>query len=154
MAPDPVQRSTTTGASRSGHRVDRPAGQQLGLRSGHEDPRPDEQLDVAEGGAAGEVLQRLASRPPRHQRVVLLLLGGRHVVDEDEAAEGHVEDVGEQQLGVPLGRRDPGLPKDVGGRSAQRAGHCSSASSRAARSASMHDWRTGPRSPSSTWSRL
>ena len=78
--------------------LDGPAGQQLGLGTGHEDARPDEQLDVPEAGGAGQVLERLARRAARHQRVVLLgLVGRRYVVDERQPGAVDAEDVGEQR---------------------------------------------------------
>ena len=48
IAPEPVHRSTTTGALELARPVDRPAGEQLGLGPRHEDPGPDRELDVAE----------------------------------------------------------------------------------------------------------
>ena len=57
--------------------LDRPPGEQLGLRPGHEDPRSHLQLDVAERGRTGQVLQRLAGGPPGDQLLEALtwLLG-------------------------------------------------------------------------------
>ena len=43
--------------------VDRPAGQELGLRAGNEDPWPDLKLHVAERSDAGQVLERFAGSP-------------------------------------------------------------------------------------------
>ncbi len=59
-----------------GRLLDRPPGEQLRLGPGHEDPRPDGELDVAEVGAAGEVLERLAGGAAPDQAGVLLG-GGR-----------------------------------------------------------------------------
>ena len=42
------------------YRVYRPADHRLGLRPGHEDARPDLEFQVAEEGAPGDVLERLA----------------------------------------------------------------------------------------------
>src|SRR3954466_1600081 len=57
MAPDPLPRSTTRAPSRPVPRPGPPPGERLGPRPGHEDTRPDGQLEEAEGGAAGEVLE-------------------------------------------------------------------------------------------------
>ena len=159
IAPDPVQRSTTTGASQvAPARVDRPAGQQLGLRARHEDPRPDGSSTWR--NAAVPVRCCSGSRAARRATSASYrcLLGGRARRRRGRAGRaGRAEHVGEQ-----LARRRarglrprPRAARRRAGRQPRAArGHCSSASSRAARSASTHDCEDGPRSPSSTWSRL
>ena len=76
IAPEPVQRSTTTGTrpvvDHGLRLLDGPAGQQLGLGPGHEHAGSHGQLHVAEGGGAGEVLQRLPGRAAGDQGVVRL----------------------------------------------------------------------------------
>ena len=136
--------------------LDRPAGEQLGLGPGDEHPGADRDLDVAEADRAGQVLERLAGRAAVDERVVLLQRGGADVLDRDQAGAGGAEDVREQRLGVVLRAGDTGLPEALprGHEHSPALGHCSSASSRAARSASMQESRTGWSSPSSTWSRL
>ncbi len=49
--------------------VDGPAGQQLGLRSRHEDAGPDRELDVSERRGAEQVLERFAGCPSYDQGV-------------------------------------------------------------------------------------
>ena len=67
-----------------------------------------------------------------------------------------LDDVREQLGGVVLRAGDAGVPEPCDGSREHRpsGAHCSSASSRAARSASMQESSTGWRSPLSTWSRL
>ena len=138
--------------------VDRPAGEELGLRARHEDPRADSELDVAEVGRAGEVLERLAGGAACDQFVVPLGRVSGHVVDHRQPRPLGAEHVGQQLGGVVLGARDAGETQPVGGPGERRpaVGHAqaSIASSRAAMSASRHESSTGCRAPSSTWSRL
>ncbi len=108
-APDPVHRSTTTGtvAVGDGERLfHAPAGQQLGLGARHEDARADGQLEVAEGGGAGEVLERLAQRAAGHERVELVGLPRRDVVDERQLGTRRAEHVRQQLGGVVVGAGD------------------------------------------------
>ena len=164
IAPEPVPRSTTTARPvlvlRSRRRLDRPAGEQLGLGPRHEHPRTDLQVDVAEVGDAGQVLQRLAGRAARDQRVVLLDEGCRYVVHERQLRPLDPQHVGQQHLGVVRPETRPRPRPGAGQRSSassRRAGtQCSvasTASSRACRSASRQESMTGCRAPSSTWSR-
>ena len=138
--------------------LDRPAGQQLGLRPRHEDAGPDGQLDVAEGGGAGEVLQRLAGRPPRDQRVVRSARRATRV-DEDEPAEVALEARGP----AARRRRAPGWrPRPPGAGRRPRPGATSGVrrsltrAPRAGRRGRRRRTtaRTGPSSPSRTVSRL
>ncbi len=55
--------------------LDRPAGEQLGLGTRHEDTGPDLELDVPEVSDAGEVLQGHAHRTTPDQLAELLRLG-------------------------------------------------------------------------------
>ena len=135
-----------------------PPGEQFGLRPRHEHTGPHGQLDVAEGGGAGEVLQGLAGRAARHESGVRRggLLG--HLVDERQRAAGGPQDVGQEHGGVGRGAGHPGLvqgPRGVGDQ-LPAGGHAQSsrAARRAAMSASTHEDSTGSRAPSSTWSRL
>ena len=162
IAPEPVQRSTTTGARPAAPRVPsiaQPASSSVSGR-GTNTPGPDLELDVAEGGRAGQVLQRLAGGPPRDQRVVRLDAGARRRRRRRSGSRPSAvpEHVGQQLGGVALGRGDPGLAQPLGGRPPQRpadAAHCSSASSRAGEVGLDARWRPpASRSPSSTWSRL
>ena len=62
MAPEPVHRSTMQRLD-DVHRADGvygPADDGLGLRAGHEHAGPDLEFEVAEEGAPGDVLERLA----------------------------------------------------------------------------------------------
>nr|BFF20648.1 hypothetical protein GCM10025730_41690 [Promicromonospora thailandica] len=76
----------------------------LGLGPRHEDARPHGQLEVAERGAAGEVLQRLARGAPGDQRTELA--GGRlrDVAPQDRQPAHlgpvHAEHVRQQRLRV------------------------------------------------------
>ena len=72
IAPEPVPRSTATGrrpvasdVPAAGHR---PAGHHLGLRPRDEHPGSDGELEVAEVGPTGQVLQRDPLGPPLDQR--------------------------------------------------------------------------------------
>ena len=155
MAPEPVPRSTTTGSEHPGCLLDRPARQQLGLGPGHEDARPDDELDVPEPGASGQVLERLAARPAGHQCLEGPSGLGVDLVDEHEPGPVDAEDVGQQDLRVGERARDAGVGQAAYG--VRRPGHgatWAAASRRVARSASMQESRTGWRSPSSTASRL
>ena len=139
--------------------LDRPAGEQLGLGSRHEDARSHDQLDVAEVGLAGQVLQRLARGPPGDQGVVRLGLLVADVVDEHEPAAVGAEHVGQQGLGVGLRAGDAGLGQTAYGLGQQVAAphvnhSWATAARRASRSASTAESMTGWRSPSSTASRL
>ena len=157
----PPGRSSVRGA-----RVDRPAGEQLGLRPRHEHPGPDGQLDVAEVGdarsGAAAARGRPGARPGRRSRGT-----GRAARRRPARRRAAVdaEHVGEQLGGVVLAgrRRRPrrGQPDAV--RAAARHGRgdrltvlesCLERPRRRPRSASTHESRTGSRSPSSTWSRL
>ena len=89
--------------------LDGPAGQQLGLRPGREDTGTDLEPDVAEPRLAGQVLERLAGRPPGHEGVVPLEGLGRHVVDQRQPGPVGAEHVGEQLGGVVLGAGDAGV---------------------------------------------
>ena len=124
---------------------------------GTKTPGPDRELDVAEVRRAGQVLQRLPRRAAGEQRVVLLERRRGRRRRPAPAASGSCRARGR----AARRRRARGWrrPRLAAGRSPPRArsrrrAHCSSASSRAARSASMQESRTGCRSPSSTWSRL
>ncbi len=140
--------------------LDRPAGEQLGLRARHEDARADRELDVAEGRRAGQVLQRLAGGAPGDQGVVRLERRRRRPRRPARSRRGWCRARGR----AARRRRAPGWrhpasaqPARVAPTSAGRRhgdDHCSSAASRAARSASTQESSTGWRSPSSTWSRL
>ena len=135
--------------------LDRPAGEQLGLGARDEDAGADGQLDVAERGGAGQVLERLTRGPAREQGVVRRDLALPHLADHRQAPARDAEHVGQQDRGVVGGTVDPGRVQSRGGRPEQLPRpHRSSASRRAAVSASMQDSSTGPMSPSSTWSRL
>ena len=98
--------------------LDAPAGQQLGLRPGHEDARADRQLQVPEPGATGQVLQRLARGAATRQLVEPRQLVVAEVVGERQPTPGHPEHVRGQQLGLHPGRADPG-----GGEHTGRSGH-------------------------------
>ena len=151
--------------------VDPEPGEELGLGPGHEDPRPDGELDAAEARGTGEVLQR----HPAGARVDepfegLGLRGGQDLPEDDPArhlAAWDAEHVGDEQLGVGRRRGDPGRGEPVDGRRERRpqrqpdggaggaAAHDASvAASRAASSSVTQDPTTGSRSPASTWSRL
>ncbi len=55
---------------------------------------------MPERGPAGEVLQGHPVGPLVDQPAEAVPLGRRHVVQGEEPAAGHPEDVGEQQFGV------------------------------------------------------
>ncbi len=143
--------------------LDRPAGQQLGLGAGHEDAGPDPQLHVAEVREAGQVLQRLAGGAAGTSSSYAATRPGS-TSSTSTAGRGWCRARGPA---APR-RRARGWPprRPRAGRWRRRAGRVgprrvgrspaqsSRASSRAARSASMQESRTGWRSPSSTWSRL
>ena len=158
IAPEPVQRSTTTGASSGARLLDRPAGQQLGLGAGHEDARA--RRRARRGGSTPTPVRCWSgSRPARRATSASNAVERRRgdVVDQRRAASAWCRGRGR----AARRRRAPGWRPRLGaaGRSppasaARRGRHCSSASRRAARSASMQESRTGWRSPSSTWSRL
>ena len=107
--------------SSAGGRLDGPAGEQLGLGSRDEHPGTDQQVDVAEVGDSGQVLQRLARRAARHQLVVPLGDGGRDLVDERQPRPLDAEDVGQQHLRVVVRRVDTGLAQPAGRGVDQRA---------------------------------
>ena len=170
IAPDPVHRSTTTGARRSASARSRSsgdgeAGHHLGLGPRDEDTRADRQLEVAERRPAGEVLQRHAPGPLGHQRLHGLQ-PGRGVGAEDHQP-AHVAGAGAQGMcgqrdGVDVGLLHAGrgeLPGRRPDRVPQGAAHgaeesWASAVMRAASSASTADCTSGSSSPSSTVSRL
>ena len=141
----------------AGEPFEDPADHHLGLRAGHEHPRPDGQLAVPEGRRTGEVLQRLAGRPPRHQFSSYAAPARPSVTSACRRLDP--SDVGEQLGGVVVGRGDPGLAP--AGRSPRRSRPLSVAPAESTvlrggppRSASVSAWITGARSPSRTWSRL
>ena len=156
-----------------GRLVDRQPGQHLGLRSRHEHPGADPQLDPPEGGHPGQVLQRLAGHPADQELFELLGLGRVDPVPahrrREQLAPRDSEHVGGKLFGVGPGTGHPGPGKPAGGVAQQlvhggaggevgahgRSGaHAGVAESRLDSSASMQDCTTGSRSPSSTWSRL
>ncbi len=142
--------------------LDGPAGQQLGLRARHEHARSDGQLEVAERGRAGQVLQGLAGGTTTHQRLERRALLGAHLLrhrprpagDQGELRAGGAQDVGQQLGRVVLRAGHAGLGEHRGRLGDQLPHAVSSASSRAVRSASRQDPINGPSAPSSTWSRL
>ena len=120
-APEPLPRSTTIGPSSAGQPVERPAGQLLGLRPGHEDAGADGELEVAERGAAGQVLQRHAVGPLLEERAEpggVVAIGTSSRVSS--RPRGDAQDVGEQQFGVHPRRLDPGVGEPAGGVGQQR----------------------------------
>ena len=157
------RRSRCTGRRRPGaasarRLLDRPAGEQLGLGPGHEDARA--RRRARRGGSTPCRSGAAAARGPRGGRAARRTpRAPRRARRRPAAAATAVgaEDVREQLGGVVLragdaGRAQPRRPPSAS--TARRGGHCSSASSRAARSASTQESSTGWRSPSSTWSRL
>src|SRR5699024_8220775 len=124
-----------------------------------EDPRPDVQRQPAEGGAAGEVLQRHPGRPLGQEVAEARdpLLG--ELPTEDEAAleltPPDAEHVRDQRHGVRAGGGDPCLGEGCHGLPHQRAKgvHPSSparAASLAASSAATAESMTGSSAPSRT----
>ena len=166
MAPDPVHRSTTTGASPAARAASmaRPATTSVSGR-GTKTPGPTSELELPEARPAGEVLQREAGGPLLHE---LFVCRGDGCAEHHRLAgvpDRDAEGVGRQHDGVALGRGDPRLGQPGRRRPHGRAqvrrgslavGHCPSATAamRAASSASTADCTTGSRSPSSTASRL
>ena len=88
-------------------RVDRELRDLLGLGTRHEDPGSHGQVERAERGAAGEVLQRLAPFAAADERLERrgIRLAERTADDESclHAAAREPEDVPDEQLGVHLG---------------------------------------------------
>jgi hypothetical protein len=137
-----------------GESIDRPAGQQLGLRPWDEDARADRQLEEAKRGAAGEVLKRHAVGPLPDERPEPRDVVVGHLVEREEPAARDAEDVGEQQFGVHPGRFDLCLGEPPGGVGQQCPGVQEPAASSSAVCAPTSASITASRSPSMTWSRL
>ena len=159
-APQPVHRSTTTGAREPAQQArGADLGDRLGLGPGHEDARAHRQAEPAETGRAEQVLQRLAGRPTRQQP-----LEGRprraEVVGRSSRPAGSPEHVRGQRPGVVGGRGHPGGGQQrggrpqVGGQRPPRRRHCSVSPSCSAASACTRESITASRSPESTASRL
>ena len=94
------------GDAAAAQRVDGQLRHDLGLGARHEDARADAQLEVAEGRDAGDVLQRLARRAARDER---LERRGGGVVERVAAHRGRLdrtatgaEHVPGEQLGIDL----------------------------------------------------
>ncbi len=144
--------------------VDGEAGHHLRLGPRHEDAGTDGELDGAEPGPAGEVLQRHALRtrgdellqPCRRDRVEDEATNGRR----GDLAGAQAEGVGGEPVGVRAGgghaRGSQAVPcrAQENGELGQRVASASASARRAASSASTLARTTGSRSPSSTWSRL
>ena len=134
----------------------------LGLRSRHEDPRPDLQLQPAEGRGAGEVLQRHPrgslvheTGQPRCRRVVQP--GTEEEAPLDVGAVGPEDVPGEEdRVGACRGHAGSRQRGDRLVHHGTKGGHSPSparAASRAASSASTAESMTASRSPSRTVSR-
>jgi hypothetical protein len=141
-------------------RLDGQPGHHLGLGPRHEDPRPHRELEPAEAGAAGEVLQRHPVGAFGNQ---CLVCRGRRCPEHHRLADvpdRAAQRVGGQRHGVGLGGGDAGLgqpsSRHPDGVAQARLAHLPSATAarRDASSASTADWSTGSSSPSSTVSRL
>ena len=113
-----VDRDRRGGGSRP-QRVDRELRHDLGLRARDEHPGPHAQLQVAEGGGAGDVLQGLARRAARERRLEPTeLRGGEHVAAQRRglhAAASSAQHVRGEQLRVDGRIRDARAPELVGG---------------------------------------
>src|SRR6185437_14024665 len=95
-----------------GQLLDRPAGHDLGLHPGHEHAGADLELQVAEVGQPGDVLERLTGRPAGD--VVPEPGVEVDVGDQVQLTAGHSVQVGGDQLGVGAGRLHPGLGQPAG----------------------------------------
>jgi hypothetical protein len=87
--------------------ADGPAGHDLGLRPRHEHAGPDVELEVAEVGPAGDVLQRLTRGPAGNIDPETRVK--RRIGHRVQLAAPDVVHVGRDQLGVGPRRFDPGL---------------------------------------------
>ena len=139
--------------------------QQLGLGTGHEDPRADRDRHRTQDRAPDEVLQRLTGRAAGHQGVQARLGVVVELRGQDEPGARHPEHVRGEQFGVHAGALDARLLQaggGVGDACAGRRDHrplpsCPASwapsARRSSRSAARSASSTLLRSPSSTRSR-
>ena len=158
-APDPVHRSTTTGAP-SAHRrhcsIAQPASSSV---SGRGTKTPGPTASSTWRKYAVPVRCCSGSRAARRATSASYSSSAEDATSSTSTSRDRVvPSTCDEQLGsVVVGAGHPGGPQHARWRPAGAVAttdHCSSASSRVARSASMQESRTGWRSPSSTWSRL